>query len=295
MTRKAIIIGNNTGHGASKFLAGVTLDLQNYRDYLISAGGGSWNFTTLGNTEVKILENANRATILAEIRNCNADYSFVVFTGHGYMKSKDELTYICVADGEISEDELRTASSKQSLILDCCREKEFVVENKAYVNAAGKTSRQLFTINESAKMFTLKNSYDNGTFDLNKSKSLEKNIRGTTSGRIITNARNKFDNALIWTSAGIFKGYACSVDETSGDNPTAGGIFSTAFINEGKKFSNVDNSSAETLAIRDAFIRTQTTLELDPLNLQKPAFITDPRGMIFTAPYAITNISNRGW
>ncbi len=261
MTRKAIIIGNNTGLNAPTFLSGVTKDLENYQRYLTSDGGGRWYYwENLPNlTEVEILHNQGRQTILNAIRNCHADYSFVVFTGHGYTKSRDGLTYICVNGGEISEDELITSSQKQSLILDCCRQVESA--NESY-NFSGTASM------------------------MNKAVALSATLSSPL--RKINLPREKFDAALGVTTNGQFRGYACLIDQTSGDNPSSGGVFSTALMKEGLKFSSV-NQERYWLTIQEAVILTKNELAKDPFTKQVPTYKLIPQRMNLTAPFAITN------
>jgi hypothetical protein len=283
MRRQAIIIGNNTGKDAPKFLKGVNLDLANYKNYLISQGGGSW--TDL--FEIQILHNKTRTEILHAIRNCNTDYAFVVFTGHGYYKTNDNQTYVCVADGEISEDELRVRSAaKQSLILDCCREKVTIQSAKQSFNATGEQLStpilEYYTNKTFSGTTTLNKSIEGGSFNSQLTNRL------ADSNRIIYNSKIKFENALLTCSSGLFTGYACKIDQTSSDNPTSGGVFSTAFMNAGKQFSS-KNSTKYFMEIRDSHIKTQIDLANDIFTTQEPEFITKPSQMTQTAPFAITN------
>ena len=118
MNRKALIIGNNTGYSAPTFLKGVTKDMFNYQDYLKSDIGGRW----IPGDELTFLQNKTRREIISAVKKCYADYSFIVFSGHGCVYSKNNITYVCASDGYVSEDELDSRSLRQSLILDCCRE-----------------------------------------------------------------------------------------------------------------------------------------------------------------------------
>jgi hypothetical protein len=257
MTRKAILIGNNTGYQAPTFLKGVDFDLRNYYGYLQSGVGGGWN----KDLEIKVLHNKGRRDILSAINTCFADYSFVVFSGHGYIDSSDGLTRICVSDGIITEDELNTQLTRQTLILDCCREVTRISKGlgDAFEKAEGRTLSE-----------------------------------GGQVGRRIIDARKKFDAALSASSAGIFTGYACSVDETSGDNPTMGGVFSTALLNVGKRFGSVDRDKIS-LTIRKATIAASQNVTNDPFSNQIPTHKTNPQKMELTAPFAITNKKMNLW
>jgi len=258
MKRKAIIIGNNIGHKAPKFLKGVDYDLINYYKYLISDIGGEWYGNKYKYPEIEILHNKGKNEIKAAIRNCDADFSFVVFTGHGFIHSKDNLTYVCVSDGFLSENDLDTLVGKQTLIFDCCREIE--------------------SLNEGSEAFS----------ELVKADSL----RLFSSERTILNAREKFNNGITASDYGCFTGYACLIDQTSGDNPTLGGVFSTALLRTGKDFGSRDRNSPR-LTIRNAVQRTIKTLEDDSFTDQIPTYFTTPSIMEITHPFAITNVSKR--
>jgi len=258
MKRKAIIIGNNIGYKAPKILKGVDYDLINYYKYLISDIGGEWYGDKYKYPEIEILHNKGKNDIIAAIRNCDADFSFVVFTGHGFIHSKDNLTYICVSDGFLSENDLDTLVEKQTLILDCCREIE--------------------SLNEGTEAFS----------ELVKSDSL----RLFSSERTIINAREKFNNGLSASDDGCFTGYACLIDQTSSDNPTSGGIFSSALLKTGKDFGSRDRDHSQ-LTIRNAAQRTINTLNRNPFTDQVPTYLMNPSSMKLTHPFAITNISRR--
>ncbi len=255
MTRKAIIIGNNTGYNATTFLSGVNRDLNNYPRYLKNNVGGAWY-----DFEIEIIHNKGRQTIINAIRQCNTDYSFVVFSGHGFINQADGLTYICVDGNYICETELKTNSLKQSLILDCCRTEESISEIAGAfgdVSSHFEKGGQVHRLSEAQK-------------------------------RIIRNARNKFDYALSKADYGQFRGYACSVGQTSGDNPSLGGVFSTALMKEGIKFSKI-NKEKYWMTIREAVNKTIATLENDPFTSQIPTYMTIPDSIRKTAPFAITN------
>lgn len=257
MVRKAIIIGNNTGKGAPNYLGGVNHDLINYQAYLKSRAGGEW-YQTIQFSEIDVAYNLNRNEILQKIRNCNADYSFVVFTGHGFVNSKDGLTYVCVNDNYISEDELMTSCYKRTLILDCCREKTTMSEG--YSGLSGVQNKA--TISELNKL--------------------------ASQGFSVVDSRKKFDKALSESSYGAFTGYSCLIDQFSGDNPSSGGLFSTELMKTGYRFALRPNLYSEVLPIKNAVDQVVTTFKSNPLTKeQTPTFKTSIQ---LTAPFAITNL-----
>ena len=253
MIRKAILIGNNTGLGAPTYLEGVNKDLLNYHAYLTSDIGGKWY-----NDEIIVLHNQTRKEILNAIAKCNGTYSFVVFTGHGYINSRDGKTYVCVKDDAISESELNTYLPKRSLILDCCREITTIAEN----------------------------------FDGSRPSARLMSRGGTITGALaaVRNARNKFDDALYVTDEGQFTGYACLENRLSSDNPSAGGAFSATLMRVGIEFgSNLQRTS--NLRIIDAVIRTKSIMENDRFTNQTPDWRVTG-GTITTAPFAVANWKN---
>lgn len=118
MHRKALIISNPGESGAENYCGGVIKDVANYRSFLLSAIGGLWR-------ESEILE-MNRPSV-REVRSTISDlstyeYVVLVFAGHGWYSTDLESTVICLREGqELDSKELRLSTTKQSLILDCCR------------------------------------------------------------------------------------------------------------------------------------------------------------------------------
>lgn len=251
ISRRAIIIGNNTGYRAPVFLKGVDKDLFNYNNFLRSDAGGAWL-----QSEIKILHNCGRREIISTINKCNADYSFVVFSGHGFINSKDGLTYVCVNNGYIDETELDTGINKQTLLLDCCRE----------VSAG------------------LGESFEKGDI-----------IQKRQTIRKIFSPRRKFDRALELSGNGQFTGYACEVDETSGDNLTMGGIYSSALLKIGRLFGLRDQTKRDWLPIRIAHNYAAKKISMNPFTNQTPSHIVIPKSMKLTHPFAVSNLKRSLW
>lgn len=257
MVRKAILIGNNTGKGAPNYLGGVNHDLNNYQAYLRSGAGGEW-YQNLQFSEIDVAHNLARNEILQKIKNCSADYSFVVFTGHGFINSKDGLTYICVNDNYISEDELMTSCYKRTLILDCCREKT-----------------------------TLSDGYSGLSGAQNKA-SISELDRFDSQRFSVVDSRKKFDKALSQSSFGTFTGYSCLVDQFSGDNPNSGGLFSTELMKVGYRFASRPNKYTFGMPIKSTVEQVATNFRSNPLTKeQTPTYKTSIQ---LTAPFAITNL-----
>lgn len=116
MNRKALIIyctDTNSGE-----LTGPKMDNENIRKYLKSDVGGQWY-----DNEIISLENPT----IGKVKRCianefdDADYSFIVFTGHGGIDETDGQDYLEVVDGDMSLSTLLTNAPRQTLIIDACR------------------------------------------------------------------------------------------------------------------------------------------------------------------------------
>jgi len=117
MKRRALIIYcNNTSSGP---LPGPEPDNRNLINHLTSSLGGDWlsdEIMSLSNPTIRQVDTAVSAFLNG------ADYTFVVFTGHGYINSEDsDLQYMEVRDGDISIRQLLTSVKRQTIIIDACR------------------------------------------------------------------------------------------------------------------------------------------------------------------------------
>lgn len=117
MIRRALIIYcNDTESGKLK---GPPHDNQNFRDYLTSNLGGNWS-----DEEIHSLQNPSSVQIANEINIFlnGADYTFIIFTGHGFINIDDrKRQYVELSNGDISISNLRTTAKRQTLIVDACR------------------------------------------------------------------------------------------------------------------------------------------------------------------------------
>lgn len=112
--RKALLIGASGGD-----LPGVKVDVNGYKEYLMSNKGGAWE-----ENEIKVICDKPKDIIktqLTLVKLEQNDFVFTVFTGHGaYSTIRDERFVCDNEDNNIYESELLGLSSKQVLILDSC-------------------------------------------------------------------------------------------------------------------------------------------------------------------------------
>jgi hypothetical protein len=112
MRRKALLIAH-PGNGEERLL-GVYEDLKRYQRFLRSPIGGWWD-----DEEIVVLEEPDAKEVLSAIRSISdADYSLVMFSGHG--RKPGTSTLISLGDDELAAPRLYTAR-RQTVILDCCR------------------------------------------------------------------------------------------------------------------------------------------------------------------------------
>jgi len=116
MTRKALIIVCPGIEGQSGYLAGTLLDKKNYHDFLYSQIGGDWY-----HSEITELINPTVGDVQREIKAISQDYSFIVYSGHGGISTTDNTLYLCLTDGDLSINLLKTTAKRQTIIIDSCR------------------------------------------------------------------------------------------------------------------------------------------------------------------------------
>jgi hypothetical protein len=182
MTRRALIIGSPDDQ-----IKGVYDDMRNYRRFFESAAGGGWY-----SHEITTLESPTSAHVkecLAGMKS--ADYSIVIFAGHGCYSAAKRCTMLELRKGDQIEDYgLKVGSPKHTLIIDACR----VI-----------------------------------THDLIKKAALEAHVSRSVPMSIAA-SRLMFDKAVQASPPGLATMYGCSINETAGDIPGSGGRYSSALL-----------------------------------------------------------------
>jgi len=113
MKRKALLIGNTNG------LAGVQIDIQKTKAFLLSNVGGAWL-----DSEIDVITNPRRADLLAHltrIRQSSQDYVFILFSGHGGLEKRRTILELNDAGETVGEDVLFKIAPRQISVFDCCR------------------------------------------------------------------------------------------------------------------------------------------------------------------------------
>lgn len=113
--RNALIIECSAVAGQEK-LPGAIRDADAWRSYLLSNRGGAWS-----SNEITVLSNPTPQLVRSKISLMTDGYSFVTFSGHGYVSARNKETMVCLQGGDVSEIDLTPTSERASIILDSCR------------------------------------------------------------------------------------------------------------------------------------------------------------------------------
>jgi hypothetical protein len=185
--RKALVIGCPGKPGTDKYLQGVPRDLDNYNRFLRSALGGAWY-----PHEIETLDDPSAATVRTHIRGVSsADYSFILFSGHGYYSANRRSTIVCLrGDDEMDSTELRAGASKHSLLLDCCR----------------KVDRTVLAEDALRKMDAAARRFG------------------------VSNCRRYFNQKIEECPSGLIVLHSCDVNEAAGDDSRRGGYYAYSLI-----------------------------------------------------------------
>lgn len=188
MKRKGLIISNPGEIGAENYCEGVKVDVSNYKRFLTSPLGGAWF-----DSEIVHLDRPSCADTRAEISSlANLDYTFIAFSGHGYVSSRLNTTILELRKGEeLDSLELRSNASKRTILLDCCR--KVIIEEVLKAAFFAESARTIPKLDRSE-------------------------------------CRKYFDKVIEDCAKGIIVGYSCAKNETAGDSQSRGGYYSSSIM-----------------------------------------------------------------
>ena len=200
MERRALLIGCPGQKGTSGYLHGVLRDLENYGRFLRSPLGGAWY-----SSEITTLEDPPASTVLAAIRLLEtADYSFALFSGHGYVTEDGRSTMVCLrSDEEMDSIRLRSGAKRHTLLIDCCR----VVERSVRKLAEDTLAR----IDAASRLST-------------------------------SQCRHYFEKEILACSTGLIVLHSCKLNETSGDDSARGGYYAHSLIDAAEAWLEGDKT-----------------------------------------------------
>lgn len=115
ITRLALLIGAPGGR-TSPFLNGVAVDLETFKEFLMSPQGGAWK-----EKEIITLYDPSLARINAVFPWMHAHYMITYFSGHGSADIYGNR-FLQLSNGESFKDiELLNSSPRQLILVDACR------------------------------------------------------------------------------------------------------------------------------------------------------------------------------
>lgn len=117
MKRKALLIG--APGSEERFLAGVSVDMNNIENFLLSKNGGEWF-----SDEITKVVNPTRTELGSKLDQLkNADYSIIYFSGHGGISTVNSKYYVEInSDGDDFDVMLfNELSGRELIIIDSCR------------------------------------------------------------------------------------------------------------------------------------------------------------------------------
>ncbi len=200
MDRKALIMSNPGEVGDEKYCKGVYIDVDNYKRHLISPLGGSWY-----NHEILVHDRPTKKQVDDYVNQLsNYDYTIIIFTGHGYYSKYKDTTIIELRkDEEYDSLDLRRATNKRTIILDCCR--------KIYLRVI---------------------------FEDSLAKAAVRAAKTLNPNR----CRIAFEKEITQCANGVVVGYGCAKNEMSGENESTGGYYSSGLLRGAKKWLENDNT-----------------------------------------------------
>lgn len=212
MKRKMLIIANPGDEGAENYCEGVNQDVTQYGSFFLSNIGGAWR-----PEEIKILRCPSAFQVDTELKTLKlADYSMVVYCGHGYSR-KDGTTMVELhANCDYDSTKFNQGAYRHTVILDCCR---------AIPEPIFESAQERYDLKHSMK--------DSAAYN---------------------QARVNFDNAVQRCSPGLVVLYACSMGETAEDDEDKGGVYSHALRSVATRWArtNVGFETASVVQIHNA-------------------------------------------
>ena len=243
MKRRALIVYcDKTPSGE---LDGPSYDYSNFVEFLTSPLGGGWY-----KNEILGLHNPTEQDVMTLGRSFldGADYTFTIFTGHGYIRKSESCNcqYVELADKEISIRKLKSTSPRQLLIIDACRRYQIVTEGIKKIASAHESLRNFSVITEMS--------------------------------------RRLFNKQISNSEYGITVLYAASENESALDTDK-GAAYLLSLLDAAKQWEKESTDSV--LSVKDAHLRAKKILnfKFGDNTLQQPTMNQEKRKEYF--PFAI--------
>lgn len=196
LKRKMLIIANPGEIGDEYYCEGVNKDVENYLNFFTSAIGGAWS-----TDEITTLKRPNPVQVDQAVNQLRmADYSVVIFCGHGYSLRNGDTMLELKRNVTYDSMRLRQGAGRHVMILDCCRE---VVQ----------------PLMESAQERYFLKHFDQQPVSLQA-------------------ARAYYDNAVERCQRGLIVLHGCDINECAGDDSRLGGYYSYMLCSAARQWSS---------------------------------------------------------
>ena len=218
MKRQAVIIVNPGESGKKGYLKGALKDADIWQEYLKSLSGGEWY-----SHEIETFINEDKSTVKNFLKQCEADYGFVAFSGHGFYGDISKLTFCKLDDGFLSEEELCFPKiDKQTISIDACREET--------------SEEAMLKLLIKARMFA----------ELGEERR--------------TSTRKYFDSQIRSNSPGVIWLFGASKNEEAGEDED-GGDYTRSIIECGKEFSLDKKTRNDIFDVEDAILASEVYIK----------------------------------
>ena len=246
MNRKMLLIANpGPPDDPEHYCEGVNVDVQAYLDFFCSPLGGGWY-----EFEIKVLKYPSCAKVRSALTELRwADYSMIVFCGHGYSNQYDETILELRKDEELPASELRGPCAKRTIILDCCRKKWAPIKEPLMESRA---------------------------FELSHAKGLS-----------LPEARRFYEEKIAAADSGLVVMYACALGEVAGDDSQKGGYYSYSLRRAALEWADQYHTCADALDVASAHTRASIYAGGLSADHQHPQ-IEKPRTRGTLFPFAVT-------
>ena len=216
MTKRFAIIIESGNVAGQDDLPGARKDAKNWEAFLRSNAGGAWS-----EDEICVLHKPTSAEILDKEALHQDEYIFFVFSGHGEefrdRRTGQYSTRICLNENELSVDAKSLVPSRfGTSLFDCCRGVEGGRGHMTVLNSSARAARGTIAF----MTLSSKSASDDDVTESGKTFSVSEK-----------GCRSRFLNALDFrTQDPTVYMYSCGIDEGAGEDPEAGGYYTTLLI-----------------------------------------------------------------
>jgi hypothetical protein len=214
--------------------------MENYSRFFQSSSGGAW-YTN----EIEVLKSPSPSSLRSAMHRLkSADYSIVVFAGHGGYSNAKQTTMLQLAPGvNVEEYELKDGAPRHTVIIDACR---------VHLDRPVMESRRVEAM----------------TFDHADNTAF---------------SRRLFDNHISKCAPGLAVMYSCSVGEGAEEATDSGGLYSSILIRVGEnrragaeKISTISEAHEDaTILVRRETRDKQNPRAMFPRTLPRFPFAVD--------------------